>query len=59
MDGCGILCIGDSFTSGKRGRGIDGARLKNAPYFKFLESRLVDEAKKAVILNINNGKMLV
>ena len=45
-DGCGILCIGDSFTSGKRGRGIDGMRLKNAPYFKFLESKLVHEANK-------------
>lgn len=46
-DGCAILCIGDSFTSGKRGRGTNGVRLKNAPYFKFLESRLVDEAKKS------------
>ena len=40
------MCIGDSFTSGKRGRGIDGA-LEKCHTFKFLESRLVDEAKKS------------
>ena len=41
-----ILCIGDSFTSGYRGKNLNGENLKKSPYFKFLESRLLAEAQK-------------
>ena len=45
-DGCIILCVGDSFTSGNRGKNIDGEHFKKCPYFKFLESKLSAEAQK-------------